>query len=237
MVGYLRRLGVVPEPLPAALTVAGELLDQYRRYLTVERGLTPGTVRGYVDAVRPFVESRVNAAGEVELWELSPADALGFVLAQAGRRSRKSAQLLVSALRSLFGFWHVRGLIARPLAGVMPSVAGWRLAGLPRALSSMQVRALLDSCDRTTVAGKRDFAILTTLVRFGMRRGEVAGLELDDIDWQVGETTCAAKVIGSSDSHCLRMSATRSRSICVTVARRACPAGRCSCGSKHRGER
>src|ERR1017187_2593583 len=105
----------------------------------------------------------------------------------SGRRSRKSAKLLVSALRSLLGFWHVHGLIGRPLAGVVPSVAGWRLAGLPRALEADQVRALLDSCDRLTVAGMRDFAILTMLVRLGMRRGEVASLRLDDINWRAGE--------------------------------------------------
>ena len=97
-------------------------------------------------------------------------------MAETGRRSRKSAKLLVSALRSLLGFWHVHGLIGRPLAGAVPSVAGWRLAGLPRALSAEQVRALLNSCDRSTVAGVRDFAILTMLVRLGMRRGEIAVL-------------------------------------------------------------
>jgi site-specific recombinase XerD len=108
----------------------------------------------------------VTETGETELWDLSPADVLGFLLAETGRRSRKSAKLLVSALRSLLVFWHVHGLIARPLAGAVPSVAGWRLAGLPRALSSEQVAALLDSCERSTVAGVRDFAILTMLVRF-----------------------------------------------------------------------
>jgi integrase/recombinase XerD len=190
---YLRRSGAVPAQEPASLTAAGELLERYRRYLTAERGLTVATARGYVDIVRPLVESRVDAAGDVELWELSPADVLGFVLAQTGRRSRKSAQLLVSALRSLLGFWHVQGLIARPLAGAVPSVAGWRLAGLPRALSNEQVRALLDSCDRSTVAGTRDFAILTMLARLGMRRGEVAGLRLEDIDWRAGELVVHGK--------------------------------------------
>lgn len=68
--------------------------------------MTAGTTRGYVDIVRPFVESRVTATGEVELWELSPADVLALLLAEAGRRSRKSAKLLVSALRSPLGFWH-----------------------------------------------------------------------------------------------------------------------------------
>jgi site-specific recombinase XerD len=175
------------------VTAADELLEQYRRYLRVERGLTAGTARGYVDCVRPFVESRVTATGETGLWDLSPADVLGFLLAETGRRSRKSAKLLVSALRSLLRFWHVQGLIGRPLAGAVPSVAGWRLAGLPRALSAEQVRALMDSCDRSTVAGVRDFAILTMLVRLGMRRGEIANLRLDDIDWRAGEIAVRGK--------------------------------------------
>jgi integrase/recombinase XerD len=193
VLGYLRSLGFVPADESRPLSAAGELLEQYRRYLTVERGLTAGTARGYVDIVRPFVESRMTSTGEVALWDLSPADVLGFLLAETGRRSRKSAKLLVSALRSLLGFWHVKGLIGRPLAGAVPSVAGWRLAGLPRALEAEQVRALLESCDRSTVAGQRDFAIVTMLVRLGMRSAEVAGLRLDDIDWRAGEIVVRGK--------------------------------------------
>ena len=193
VLSYLRGLGAVPAAEPALVTAADELLERYRRYLTVERGLTAGTVRGYVDIVRPFVQSRVTTTGEVELWDLSPADVLAFLLAETGRRSRRSAKLLVSALRSLLGFWHVQGLIGRPLAGAVPSVAGWRLAGLPRALSAEQVRALLDSCDRSTVAGMRDFAILTMLVRLAMRRGEIAELRVDDIDWRAGEIVVRGK--------------------------------------------
>ena len=192
LLGYLRSLGRA-RCEPVVLTVAEELLDRYRRYLIVERGLTAGTVRGYVDIVRPFVESRLAASGELELWELSAADVLGFVLEQVGWRSRKSAKLLVSALRSLLRYLHVQGLVARSLAGAVPSVAGWRLQGLPRALDSGQVRRLLESCDRSTVAGIRDFAILTMLVRLGMRRGEVAGLRLDDIDWRAGELIVRGK--------------------------------------------
>lgn len=193
VLGYLRGLGVVPAVEAEAMTAAGELLEQYRRYLMVERGLTAGTARGYVDIVRAFVESRVTSTGVVELWDLSAADVLGFLLADTGRRSRKSAKLLVSALRSLLRFWHVQGLIGRPLSGAVPSVAGWRLGGLPRALEAEQVRALVDSCDRATVAGMRDFAILAMLVRLGMRCGEVAGLRLDDIDWRAGEIVVCGK--------------------------------------------
>jgi integrase/recombinase XerD len=88
LLGYLRERGVVPAAEQVPLTAAGDLVEQFRRYLTVERGLTAGTVRGYVDIVRPFVESRVTSTGEVELWELTPADVLGFLLAETARRSR-----------------------------------------------------------------------------------------------------------------------------------------------------
>jgi integrase/recombinase XerD len=34
--------------------------------------------------------------------------------------------------------------------------------------------------------GRRDYAILLLLARLGLRAGEVAGLALEDIDWEVG---------------------------------------------------
>jgi len=40
------------------------------------------------------------------------------------------------------------------------------------------VARLLGSCDRATVVGRRDYAILLVLARLGLRGGEVAGLEL-----------------------------------------------------------
>jgi len=86
-----------------------------------------------------------------------------------------------------------RGVIARPLVGAVPSVASWRLAGLPRALESDQVQRLLGSCDRRTSSGHRDFAILTVLVRLGLRAGELAELQLDDMDWRAGEIVVRGK--------------------------------------------
>ncbi len=41
--------------------------------------------------------------------------------------------------------------------------------------------------------GRRDLAILTVLVRLGLRAGEAAALQLDDIDWRRGELTIHGK--------------------------------------------
>jgi integrase/recombinase XerD len=52
---------------------------------------------------------------------------------------------------------------------------------------------LLQSCDRASPAGRRDFAILMLLARLGLRRGEVAALKLDDVDWRAGEIVIRGK--------------------------------------------
>ena len=97
------------------------------------------------------------------------------------------------ALRALLRFLHLEGVLERSLASAVPSVAGWRLSGLPKRLEPGQVDALLDSCDRSTVIGRRDLAILTVLARLGLRAGEVARLSLEDIDWRAGELIVRGK--------------------------------------------
>jgi site-specific recombinase XerD len=115
-----------------------------------------------------------------------------FVLEQAAARPR-SVKRIVSALRSLLRFLHVDGVIEHPLADCVPSPAGWRLTGLPKAMSGPQVAALVDSCGTDTGTGLRDTAILLLMARLGLRAGEVAALNLDDVHWRLGEITVRGK--------------------------------------------
>jgi len=192
LLDYLRRLGVVPVPASAPVTAAEALLGRYQRYLVTERGLAGTTARGYADMVRPFLAGRDETDG-LGLGQLTAAEVTGFVLATCPGMPKGSAKLTVTALRSLLGFLHVEGLIGEPLGQHVPSVASWRLAGLPRALEPGQVATLLGSCDQRTSVGRRDFAMLTLLARMGLRAGEVAALTLEDIDWRAGEITVRGK--------------------------------------------
>lgn len=190
--GYLRRLGVVPVPAEAPTTPVEALLGRYRHYLVTERGLTAATARGYVDFVRPFLAKREQTGG-LDLVTLTGAEVTAFVLDSCPGKAKGSAKLTVTALRSLLGFLHLEGRISEPLGQMVPAVASWRLAGLPKALLPSQVAALLASCDRSTSVGRRDFAMLTLLSRLGLRAGEVAALRLEDIDWRSGEITVRGK--------------------------------------------
>jgi len=191
LLDYLAAQGVLaPEDDPGGPVEA--LLECYRCYLVGERGLTAGTARCYLDAIRPFVASRLRG-DQLALAGLTASDVSGFVLATCPGRATGTAKLIVTSLRSVLSFLHVEGLIPIPLNAAVPSVAGRRLAGLPRGLEPAQVRRLLASCDRRRARGRRDYAIVVLLSRLGLRAGEVAALELEDIDWRAGQIVVHGK--------------------------------------------
>src|SRR5207249_1554480 len=126
-------------------------LVRYGQYLLEERKLAATTARLYVYLVRPFVSARLSPDGLTADWAtLRAADMIEFVVARTPQQSRGTAKLAVTALRSLLGFLHVQGHIAGSLTGAVPSVARWRLAGLPKGLSPRELRALFAFCDRRT---------------------------------------------------------------------------------------
>ena len=190
MLVYLRGLGVLPAAVaPVRCGPVEELLGDYRGYLLGERELAASTVRYYEADVRRFLTWR----GDGDLAGLTAGEVSRFVVGECSVRSRASAKILVTALRSFLRFVFVTGRLDCDLAAAVPSVAGWRDAGLPRALEPEQVRALLAGCDRGRAVGRRDFAILTVLARLGLRAGEVAAMELADIDWRAGEIMVRGK--------------------------------------------
>ncbi len=171
---------------------AAAILEDYRRYLTGERGLAAATVTGYLAVARAFVARWEQPHGP-GLGQLTAAQVTGFVLEEASRRSTGAAKVMVTGLRSLLRFLSLQGRISAPLAAAVPAVAGPASDGLPRACDPDTVAALLASCDTSTQTGRRDYAVLTVLSRLGLRISEVAGLRLDDIDWHHGELEVRGK--------------------------------------------
>ena len=184
--------GVTSRRVKAApLSPVDALLERYRSYLIGERGLVEGTVAGYLRTAAVFLAEYFDADGGLE--SLVAADVLGFVTSRCPRYSVGTAKLIVTGLRSLLGFVYLEGLTSAPLAGAVPSAAGWSQSSLPRGLRPGECDRLLGSCDRSQRTGRRDYAILVVLVRLGLRAAEVAGLRLDDVDWRAGEIVVHGK--------------------------------------------
>ena len=192
LLGWMREMDICAAPPPAPLTHQARVQADYVRYLSQEIGLSARTLEHYTGILAPFLREHVGIK-EPRWSTLTAAQVFEFFEDCARQRSTQYLHRLRSALRSFLRYLHYRGETPIDLSNSIPRTRRWRETGLPRHLSAEQVRRVLRSCDRTTAAGRRDYAILLSLARLGLRAIEVCTLKLDDIDWQTGQLLLNAK--------------------------------------------
>jgi site-specific recombinase XerD len=194
LIDFLRRDGVIPaEKISAGRLTAVERCTQaYEQYLRETRALARVTIINYVPFIRNFLTD-CYGDGRITLSRLRAGDVVKFVQRQVPRLQRKRAKLMTAALRSFLYYARYCGDVTLDLAAAVPVVPNWSMTSIPRGIAADQVRQLLISIDRSTAIGRRDYAILLLLARLGLRSGEVASLELDDIDWGAGQLTVRGK--------------------------------------------
>ncbi len=191
LLDVLRAVGVVAVDESAVSVSATEmLLDGFARHLVGERGLAAGTIRGYVRHARRFLDGLSPGCALVDL---TARDVTRAVVGKSSTVSVSATQNFVFGLRSFLRFCFVEGLVEVDLSGAALGSTGRRRSMLPRGISRGDAEALLKSCDRRSSLGRRDYAVIVTLLRLGLRRAEVAGLRLDDIDWRAGEVVVRGK--------------------------------------------
>ena len=179
-------------PLPRGISRADAhvLLARFEHYLVAERGLATGTVALYSAGARRFVEGLPR---DRRIADLVASDVTGAVVREAESVSVSATQNFVNGVRAFLRFCFIEGLVESDLSRAALLVRGRSSSSLPMGISSTDARALLRSCDRRRSLGCRDYAIIITLLRLGLRRSELAGLRLDDIDWRAGELEIRGK--------------------------------------------
>ncbi|MGD2080422.1 MAG: tyrosine recombinase XerC [Nitrospirota bacterium] len=158
-------------------------LGAFLKYMEVERGASPHTLRAYRKDLELFFASAGDGA------ELS--DVRGFVASEIGRGSKKTtASRRLAALRSFFKFLHREGHIKANPAKLVSSPKLQRL--LPRFLSVDEVFGLVEKPGGLSFTEQRDRAILELLYSSGLRVGELSGLNVDNVNLREG----LVKVLG-----------------------------------------
>ena len=185
--GVLRAHPPIRDGAPGALLVA-----RYAEYLRQERGLATCSVQGYLAIVSPFVDQQLRG-GASSPDSLRANDLREFLLNRIRHVVPKRAQYVATALRSFLRFLFLRGEIGSDLALTVPTVRQAHLVSVPRHLPPEDVERLLDACDRSSVTGRRDHAILLLLARLGLRASEVMTLQLGDLRWREGELIVRGK--------------------------------------------
>jgi integrase/recombinase XerD len=169
---------------PVSPAIERELIDFDRR-LSEVRGLSVLTRSSYLRRLKDFLTDRFGN-GIIKPHKISPRDVADFVERYTSGHAPCTVNAVGIALRHYFAHCASRGTKTKVLSAALPRVAQWRLASLPKTLTPMEIHRLLNAFDRTTATGKRDYAIARCFVDLGLRRTEVAHLQLDDLDWAAG---------------------------------------------------
>ncbi|UEL27173.1 tyrosine recombinase XerC [Pseudarthrobacter sp. L1SW] len=170
------------EELPVEL---GRALEAFARYLSAERAVSPHTLRGYLGDVRSLL-AHASAEGADRLGDLQ----LGTLRRWLGNQSQAGAARSTLARRSasvrVFTAW----ALAEELIVADPALrlkAPKREQSLPGVLQAAQVARLLATLEEGAAEGAplplRNRAIVELLYATGVRVGELAGLDIDDVDF------------------------------------------------------
>lgn len=191
----LRAEGVTgPAPVAAPIvTPLDELLESFRAYLADTLGLAPSTIHGYLHSSRRMLTA-VCDSDPGRLGALTATDISRFVVAESQRGlGAATVTTMVVGVRSLLCWCYATGRIATPLAQAAPWLSRARMSSLPRTIAQGVSLRLLESCDRSTPVGCRDYAALAIFCRLGLRVGEVVKIRVDDIDWRKGHLVVNSK--------------------------------------------
>lgn len=174
-----------------------KILQSYKEYLEQVVGVAPSTCRNHLRDVAGFFEA-VPIRGVKELTALSPVQLTSYLSARSVHYQPASLCQVAASLRQFLRFSQEQGWTEQSLSLAVPQIACRAANDLPGYLTEPQLTALLDSCDTSTADGRRDRAIILCLARLGLRAGELAALELHDIEWRQGALRLQHTKNGSS---------------------------------------
>ena len=182
---YLAAAGmIVAGGSETAATSTLILSGEYAHYLRDVRGFAASTVSSHRRAVQCFLQHLEE--GRTAVGCLCPGSVESYV-AQTGKRlGRGSLQHEIAALRGFLRFLSAEGRAPAGLDRQIDTPRLYRLEQLPRALPWETVRTLLQSIDRASPMGLRDYAMFLLIATYGLRASEVVALSLEDICWRQG---------------------------------------------------
>jgi integrase/recombinase XerC len=173
-------------------------LQDFLRYLRVEKNYSSHTLRSYESDLRRFVAfmgERTVPTKAQEVKPLVPAqvghlDIRAYLASLYRRNAKSSVARKLSALRSFFSYLVRQGEIKQNPADMVTAPKMGR--AIPEFLPVDEAFQLMHGPDSTEVLGSRDRAILEVLYSCGVRVSELTALDLEDMDLKLS----IAKVLG-----------------------------------------
>ncbi len=178
---FRRRVGSVPRTVPTWLAPA---LDQYGTFLRTHCGLADRTFVKRSWQLTRFAEF-LEQLGVKSLEAIAPLHVQQFLIKLRAQALATRITYAVT-LRTFFGWAYSAGTMSKDLRPAVAAPRRFKQQGIRDVLKESEVARILAAVDRSTITGRRDYAILILASRYGLRPCDIRQLQLESIHWRDG---------------------------------------------------
>ena len=169
-------------PLQELLPEFNSFLDAQEEYLikTGYSECTRETMRNYISVVMRYFQN----AGITKLEELNSSHVSAYLLTLRGH-AKSTVRCELSRLRKFLSYLHLLGHTSENLAPHVPEYRLGQAQSIIKIWESEEINAVLETVNRASPKGKRDYAFITIAAELGVRSKDICNLKLSDIDWEL----------------------------------------------------
>jgi TnpA family transposase/site-specific recombinase XerD len=188
---WMRSIGCFEGPAKAESPFEPHIAA-FVRYMRDERGLSPVTISTRCERLVWFFESLHPIPDSLN--KITIADLDTFIESKGNQGwKRSSLSALADSLRSFFHYAEGQRWCGQGISAAIESPRLYTREGIPEGPSWENVQRLLASTAGNNPVDIRNHAILMLLASYGLRRGEVARLQLEDLHW-AGERIAVSRL-------------------------------------------
>ena len=156
-----------------------KLINDFKFYLKIERGLSKNTVMSYSHDISSFVDFMENSNIKESPQNCSKETLQQFIFTQSKLIGSNSQARRVSALKSFFNFLIFENYCQDSPADLIEAPKIGRK--LPQILNTNEIEKILDGIELNKSQGQRNRAIIETLYGSGLRVSELVEITLSNI--------------------------------------------------------
>lgn len=159
----------------------GKLMIQYLAYKATLR-LAIHTLKEYEQHLSRFLAF----LNDKEITEIKTVNQLHFLLYLKGIDPRFSSlpHMAIRVIRDFFRYLYNQEILDTDISNLVPKDNFRKQPKLPSTYKKREVEVLINSIDRASKAGKRNYAIILLAARLGLRASDITNLKFRDIQWE-----------------------------------------------------
>ncbi len=159
----------------------GQIMTEYISCKMTQR-LKQHTIECHKQTLYRFLVF-LNKAGIVSIKSLTQAHIVNYIKTIDASRIGLS-RICITNLRGFLNYIFIQHYIDFDLSQIIPKFNRRSAQQLPSFYSKSEIQQLINTINRGTKVGKRDYVMLLLAARVGLRASDIAGLKFENLDWE-----------------------------------------------------